>query len=94
MAKLVGIVGVLIICAGLDLLWQSRQEIKFWILTYISVFRAMLRQENSPLQLIPARAMAEKRRHAVRFFLGMSFAFLLGPMLIALSLTLIFYRDL
>lgn len=94
MAKLLGIVGVLIVCAGLDLLWQSRQEIKFWILAYVSVFRAMLRQENSPLQVIPARAAAEKRRHAVRFLLGMSFAFLLGPMLIALSLTLLFYRDL
>jgi hypothetical protein len=93
-AKLLGIVGILVICAGVDLLWQSRQEIKFWILAYLSVFRALLRQENSPLQSIPAQAIAEKRRHAVRFFLGVSFAFLLGPMLIALSLTLLFYRNL
>lgn len=91
MAKLLGIIGVLVVCAGLDLLWQSRKEIKFWILAYISVFRAILRQEHSPLQRMPANAIAEKRRHAVRFFLGMSFAFLLGPMLIALSLTLLFF---
>jgi len=94
LAKLLGIIGILVVFAGLDLLWQSRHEIKFWIRAYVSVFSATLRQENSPLQRIPPRAIAEKRRHAVRFFLGMSFAFLLGPMLIALSLTLLFYRDL
>jgi hypothetical protein len=27
--KLLGIIGLLVICAGIDLLWQSRHEIKF-----------------------------------------------------------------
>ena len=94
MAKLLGIIGILVVCAGLDLLWQTRHEIKFWLMAYVSVFCATLRQENSPLQRIHGPAIAEKRRHAVRFFLGMSFAFLLGPMLIAISLTLLFYGGL
>ena len=38
MPKLLGIIGALVICAGLDLLWQSRNEIQFWMAAYINVF--------------------------------------------------------
>jgi hypothetical protein len=93
-SKLLGIVGILVVCAGLDLLWQSRREIKFWVLAYISVFRALLRQPDSPMRNFPAQQSPEKRRHAVRVALGMGLVFFLGPMLIALSLTLMLYHDL
>lgn len=101
MPRLLGIVGALVICAGLDLLWQCRHEIRFWIATYVKVFRAMLRQEEprrgfaSPIHLgmgalLHTKEAAQKRHNAVRFLLGMGFAFFLGPILIALSITLMY----
>jgi hypothetical protein len=93
MPKLLGIVGVLVICAGLDLLWQSRREIRFWIAAYFSVFRAMLRQQEAP-RVFPSKEAVEKRRGAVRVLLGMGFAFFLGPMLLALGLTLMLFPNL
>jgi hypothetical protein len=92
MPKLLGIVGALVICAGIDLLWQGRHEIRFWISAYLGVFRAMLRQER-PLLSFSKKERRLRRQGAVRFLLGMGFAFLLGPMLIALSLTLMFYGN-
>ena len=41
MPKLLGIIGLLVICAGIDLLWQSRHEIKFWMVGYIAFFRVL-----------------------------------------------------
>lgn len=35
MPKLLGIVGALVMCAGLDLLWQARRELRFWLSTYL-----------------------------------------------------------
>jgi hypothetical protein len=83
--KLLWITGILVICAGLDLLWQSRHEIKFWLMAYLAVFRAMLRQQDSPLRDLQMKEAAAKRRGAVHFLLGVSFAFFLGPILIALG---------
>lgn len=91
MPKLLGIVGILIICAGFDLLWQSRREIKFWLAAYLKVFRAMLRQQDPPFRSLPRAVSAEKRHGAVRVLLGMGFAFFLGPILIALGVTLMLY---
>jgi hypothetical protein len=94
MPKLLAIIGALVICAGLDLLWQSRPEIKFWLGAYIKVFRSILRRQEDPVQRLPAAVPAAKRKHAVRFLLGVGFAFLLGPMLIAISVTLMLYTNL
>jgi len=92
--KLLGIVGLLVICAGLDLLWQSRHEIKFWIAAYLKVFRALLRHQHEPFRSLPVAATAEKRHGALRVLLGMGFAFFLGPILIVLSVTLMLYPKL
>jgi hypothetical protein len=89
--KLLGIVGLLVICAGLDLLWQSRHEIKFWIAAYLKVFRALLRHQQEPFRALPLAATAEKRQGALRVLLGMGFAFFLGPIL---GVTLMFYPHL
>lgn len=96
MPKLLAIIGALVICAGLDLLWQSRNEIRFWLAAYVNVFRSILRrQENiNAARVPPAAVPAAKRKHAVRFLLGVGFAFLLGPMLIAISVTLLLYTNL
>jgi hypothetical protein len=92
--KLLGIIGILVICAGFDLLWQSRHEIKFWVVAYVNVFRAMLRHQESPLNAITSDISAEKRRGALRVLLGMGFAFFLGPILLALGVTLLLFPHL
>jgi len=89
MPKLLGVVGILVVCAGVDLLWQSRHEIKYWIAAYVNVFRAMLRQQGNSVKSFTDDVPREKRRGAVRVLLGMGFAFFLGPILIALSVTLL-----
>jgi len=92
--KLLGIIGALIVCAGLDLLWQSRHEIRFWAAAYLNVFRSTLRRQGELIGSLPAAVPPAKRKHAVRFLLGVGFAFLLGPMLIAISVTLLLYTNL
>jgi uncharacterized membrane protein YfcA len=94
MPKLLGIIGILVICAGLDLLWQSRHEIKFWMIAYVNVFRAMLRHQENPLDVIPTAVPADKRHGALRVLLGMGFAFFLGPILLALGVTLMWFPHL
>ncbi|MFY9804222.1 MAG: hypothetical protein WA211_09880 [Candidatus Acidiferrales bacterium] len=94
MPKLLGIIGMLVICAGIDLLWQSRREIRFWIVAYLAFFRALLRDRNPELPTFAAKEVARNRQGAVRFLLGVSFAFLLGPILIAVGVTLMFYPHL
>jgi hypothetical protein len=93
MPQLLGIVGALVICAGFDLLWQSRREIRFWIAAYVRVFRGMLRQQAAE-RVFPAKEAAGKRSGAVRVLVGMGLAFGLGPILLALGLTLMFYKNL
>jgi len=87
MPKLLGIVGILVVCAGLDLLWQSRSEIGFWVAAYLKAFRSALKQPGGSPDALPAD-VAEKRHGAVRVALGMSFVFFLGPILIAIGVTL------
>jgi hypothetical protein len=87
--KLLGIVGFLVICAGLDLLWQSRSEISFWLAAYLRVFRSALRQQGTSLRGLPSAIAPEKRHGAVRVLLGMSFTFFVGPILIAIGVTLL-----
>jgi hypothetical protein len=89
--KLLEIVGILIVCAGFDLLWQSRTEINFWLAAYLKVFRAMLRHQEPSFRSLPRAVSAKKRHGAVRVLLGMGFAFFLGPILIALGVTLMLY---
>lgn len=89
---LLAIVGVLIFCAGLDLLWQSRSEAAFWIASYMRVFRSILRGQESPMPFDPESAPTKSHK-TVAMLLGMGLA-VAGPVLIAVSLTLILYPKL
>ncbi len=93
MPKLLGIIGALVICAGLDLLWQSRHELRFWFSAYRNLLLALFRL-GEPLRFFPIKEVAQRRHSAVRFLLGMGFAFVLGPVLIALGVTLVLYTKL
>jgi hypothetical protein len=90
MPKLLGIIGLLVICAGIDLLWQSRREIGFWTAAYVRVFRAKLKQQDAP-GVFPPKEASEKRNGAIRVLVGMGCAFFLGPILLALGIALMFY---
>jgi hypothetical protein len=87
MPKLLAVIGFLVMCAGLDLLWQSRWDIRYWLGALANVLRAMLQRQKPPL-IFPPKEAPEKRRRAVQVLLGMGFAFVLGPILLAVSLTL------
>jgi hypothetical protein len=90
MAKLVGVIGVLVICAGVDLLWQSRRDVRYWFSTFVDVLRGMVRrQEAHPL--LSSKLPGERRHQALRVFLGMSLVLILGPVLLALGVTLMFF---
>jgi hypothetical protein len=93
-AKLLGLIGILVVFAGLHLLWQSRREVAFWLGAYFRVFRRMLRQPGAPAPRIATGPAAETREGTLRMLLGVGLAFFLGPFLIALGLTFMFYLDL
>ena len=86
MAKLLGMIGLIVMCAGLHLLWRSRRDVIFWTSTFIGIFRALLRQQNPESALFPGKAVAQ--RHAARVFVGASLALVLGPLLLALGVSL------
>ncbi|HTZ74337.1 MAG TPA: hypothetical protein VMB47_10485 [Candidatus Aquilonibacter sp.] len=88
MWKLVGAIGLIVICAGIDLLWQSRRELVFWTAAFVGTFRALLRHQQ-PQPLLPAGRASDGRHHAARVFLGAGLAFVVGPILLALGVTLL-----
>ena len=90
MAKLFGVIGVLVICAGVDLLWQSRRDVRYWFSTFADVLGGLLGpQESHPL--LSSKVPGERRRQVLRVFLGMSLVLILGPVLLALGVTLMFF---
>ncbi len=88
MWKLVGVIGLIVICAGIDLLWQSRCELAFWIAAFVGTFRALLRHQQ-PGRLSPARRADDGHHHTARVFVGAGLAFVVGPILLALGVTLL-----
>jgi hypothetical protein len=52
MPKLPGVIGALVICAGLD-----RYELRSWASAYLGVLRAMVRFEE-PLRVLPVKEAA------------------------------------
>jgi len=86
MPKLVSIIGFIVMCAGIDLLWQSRMDIRYWFAAYRSVLRELAgRRDISRLV-----AAARKRQGAAAVLLGISFVFLVGPVLIVTGVALMF----
>ncbi|MGH9717342.1 MAG: hypothetical protein ACRD4R_11530 [Candidatus Acidiferrales bacterium] len=84
MPKLVSIVGFIVMCAGIDLLWQSRMDIRYWFAAYRSVLRELWRRRDV------SRLISAARRHqgSVGVLLGMSFIFVVGPVLILTGVAL------
>jgi hypothetical protein len=85
---IVAVIGVLVWCAGLHLLWNSRAEILAWAGEYIRLFRISVKQQTDPSQLPPLveGAQSSQPRHTMRIVLGFVLAFFVAPMLITLGL--------
>lgn len=86
MSELLGLIGTLVVFAGLHLLWQARREIFFWLETYFRIFRASLMQPGQRVR--PAEVTVQSSdRHTLRMLLGIGLVFIVGPALIVLGLT-------
>jgi hypothetical protein len=91
--RLLAVIGMLVFCAGVDLLWQSRREVAFWFASYMHVFRSLLREQKSTAPPFQAERGAPRSRKTVAMVLGMGLA-VAGPLLMAVSLTLLLYPKL
>jgi hypothetical protein len=86
MPRLLALVGILMMFAGLHLLWLARRGIFYWLEIYARVFVQRLRNlPHSPLVL---DSPAPRERHTLRIAVGMALVFFIGPVLIALGLVL------
>ena len=90
MARLLGLVGILVFLAGLDLLWQSRREVAFWFTSDMKMFRSKLRAPGSRVRPLEPKVEPIKHRRRLPMVLGMGLA-LAGPVMIAVSLTLLLF---
>lgn len=90
MPKLIATVGVLVMCAGIDLLWQSRLQIRYWVETYARLISALWRRQF-PARMLASGATFLRRQGALQVLLGLSFTLVLGPLLLVVSLTMMFY---
>jgi hypothetical protein len=80
------LVGILVVCAGLHLLWQSRREILYWFETWFKIFRASLEQPAQQRVRAKLPRFGSQREHVLRMVLGLGLVFVLGPVLILLGL--------
>lgn len=92
MARLLGVVGFLVFLAGLDLLWQSRREVAFWFASYMRMFRSQMRQPGMQSRPFEPEVEPIKHRRTLPMVLGMGLAFV-GPLLMAVSLTLLLFPN-
>ena len=98
MANLIGVIGFLLFCAGVDLLWQSRNDLLFWLTSYLKIFRSTLKSPPSTAREAwrphPAVKLPKVQPHrTVAMVLGMGLAFV-GPLLIMVSLVILLYPKL
>ncbi len=86
--ELLGLIGTVIVFAGIHMLWQARNELFYWIETYLRIFRAALRQPGAPVPRSAAAGASRQHENTFRILLGFGLLFFLGPALIVLGLTL------
>jgi hypothetical protein len=90
MPKLIAVVGALVICAGIDLLLQSYAQIQYWLEAFVVFLRSMWNRPVPARILMSAKSFV-KNQAAVQVLLGLGFVFVLGPLLLVVSLTLLLH---
>ena len=86
MPDVVGLIGIIIVFAGIHLLWQSRHGFMYWLERFVRIFRASLGQSDAVSYHVSGGETSPRKTNAVRIVIGMGLAFFVGPILIALSL--------
>ncbi len=93
MMGVVGVVGILIFCAGAHLLWQARGEVLFWAWEFFRILRGEVTRRgglnaeargDSATARSAASPAAAGRRRALVLVGGFALMFL-GPLLILLD---------
>ncbi len=88
--ELLGLTGIVLFFAGLHMLWQSREEVFFWLEEFFRLLRLSMHRAADPqrVTITPALPRAE-RKHTLRMVIGMLLAFVAAPMLLTVGLTMI-----
>lgn len=85
-----GLIGFLIFLAGLQLLWQAREEILFWLREFLRIFQVSLRRTplvgSTPIDRGAPHSALQKHR-TLRIVGGVGLM-LLGQLLLILDLAL------
>lgn len=86
------LIGILVVCAGVHLLWLSRREIVYWMGAWVRILRDSLRNSQQSVERPPERPrlsrFSSSREHVLRMMLGLSLVLVVGPVLIFLGLIL------
>ena len=94
--ELLGLIGFLVILAGIHLLWQAREDCLFWFEEFLRIFRSSLprasRSETAHAHLLktlrhPSRQSAGTRPKTLRMVGGFGLI-LLGQLLVILNFAL------
>lgn len=59
----IGLIGILIVFAGLHLLWKARHEIEYWLDRYLLLFRKSFDQAAKEGSARPIEFSSGERRH-------------------------------
>ena len=83
---MIGLIGILVFFAGLHLLWQARDAIRYWFETFFQIFRGALRQRAAvPAADLPRRP--ERAPDTLRLVGGVGLA-VLGQLLLILEIAI------
>jgi uncharacterized iron-regulated membrane protein len=88
--ELLGLTGIVLFFAGLHMLWQSREEVFYWLEEYFRLLRLSVRSAADPQRatVTPPRPRVE-RKHTLRMVIGVLLAFVAAPMLLTVGLMMI-----
>jgi len=87
MSRLFNVIGVLVLCAGVDLLWQARIELRILLDEWRPFAREIMREGNLLDPFLWDNA-ARKRRTSASVELALVLAFILGPTLVLMGIAM------
>jgi hypothetical protein len=83
----VGLVGILLVFAGLHVLWRARYEIEYWLDRYLLLFRKSFDQAASGAAKPVAFASTERKRELLPVLTG------LGLVILGFAVTTLFVLE-